>query len=85
MVEALPTGRTGRLPPPWVWWDNFAIPPAAVPPGGTTQVSGYVKMITRFVDYAGVYVLHCHILGHEDRGMMQLVQVVTTDAGMEHH
>jgi FtsP/CotA-like multicopper oxidase with cupredoxin domain len=47
-----------------VWWDNFAIP-----------TGGYVKILTRFVDFTGIYVLHCHILGHEDRGMMQMVQV----------
>ena len=29
----------------------------------------------RFVDFAGQYVLHCHILAHEDRGMMMMVQV----------
>ncbi len=62
-----------RLPSPWVWWDNFAIPKG-----------GYVKMLTRFVDFAGMYVLHCHILGHEDRGMMQLVQVVSNTTNMEH-
>jgi FtsP/CotA-like multicopper oxidase with cupredoxin domain len=68
-----------KLPRPWVWWDNFAIPPAAVPPDSTDGklVSGYFKMLTRFVDFTGMYVLHCHILGHEDRGMMQLVQVCT--------
>lgn len=74
-----------RLPTPWVWWDDFAIPPAATPPGGTAQVSGYVKMRTRFVDYTGMYVLHCHILGHEDRGMMQLVQVVSNTTNITHH
>lgn len=73
------------LPTPWIWWDDFAIPPAAVPPGGTTQVSGYVKILSRFVDYTGMYVLHCHILGHEDRGMMQLVQVVTNTTNVGHH
>jgi FtsP/CotA-like multicopper oxidase with cupredoxin domain len=52
------------LQPPYVWWDAFAIP-----------VSGYFKMRTRFVDFTGLYVQHCHILAHEDRGMMQLVQV----------
>jgi FtsP/CotA-like multicopper oxidase with cupredoxin domain len=62
-----------RLPRPWVWWDNFAIPKG-----------GYVKMLTRFVDFTGMYVLHCHILGHEDRGMMQLVQVVTNTTTMTH-
>lgn len=82
-----------RLPAPWVWWDNFAIPPPAVPPDSTDGkvVSGYFKMLSRFVDFTGMYVLHCHILGHEDRGMMQLVQTCadaktcpkTTDLG--HH
>jgi FtsP/CotA-like multicopper oxidase with cupredoxin domain len=65
-----------KLPAPWIWWDNFAIPQAAVPPDSTDGkvVSGYFKMLSRFVDFTGMYVLHCHILGHEDRGMMQLVQ-----------
>lgn len=77
-----------RLPTPWIWWDDFAIPPAAVPPNspsGTPAVSGYVKILTRFVDYTGMYVLHCHILGHEDRGMMQLVQVITNTTNVGHH
>jgi FtsP/CotA-like multicopper oxidase with cupredoxin domain len=30
----------------------------------------------RFDDYSGAYVLHCHFLGHEDRGMMWNVQTV---------
>lgn len=62
-----------KLPRPWVWWDNFAIPPG-----------GYVKTLSRFVDFTGMYVLHCHILGHEDRGMMQLVEVVTNTTNMTH-
>lgn len=35
-----------------------------------------VKVRTRYVRYIGKYVLHCHILPHEDLGMMQLVEVV---------
>jgi FtsP/CotA-like multicopper oxidase with cupredoxin domain len=66
-------GNPVRLPRPWVWWDNFAIP-----------TGGYVKMLTRFMDFTGMYVLHCHILGHEDRGMMQLVQVISNRTTMEH-
>ncbi|MEE4379584.1 MAG: multicopper oxidase domain-containing protein, partial [Candidatus Competibacteraceae bacterium] len=31
---------------------------------------------SRFPDYVGEYVNHCHILLHEDNGMMQLVEVV---------
>jgi FtsP/CotA-like multicopper oxidase with cupredoxin domain len=77
-----------KLPRPWVWWDDFAIPPAAPPKGspqGTPPVSGYVKFLSRFVDFTGMYVLHCHILGHEDRGMMQLVQVISNTTDMDHH
>jgi FtsP/CotA-like multicopper oxidase with cupredoxin domain len=77
-----------KLPRPWVWWDDFAIPPAAVPPGspaGTAPVSGHVKFLSKFVDFTGMYVLHCHILGHEDRGMMQLVQVISNTTDMDHH
>jgi FtsP/CotA-like multicopper oxidase with cupredoxin domain len=62
------------LPTPWVWWDNIAIPPG-----------GYVKILSRFVDFTGMYVLHCHILGHEDRGMMQLVQVISNSTLLGHH
>jgi len=32
-------------------------------------------MRSRFVDYTGMYVTHCHILAHEDRGMMTVVEV----------
>ena len=44
--------------------------------GNPIQVPGYFKMRSRFVDYPGQYVIHCHILAHEDRGMMNIVQVV---------
>ena len=41
-------------------------------------------MRTRFVDFTGKYVLHCHILIHEDRGMMQLIEVVTNRTPYTH-
>ena len=31
---------------------------------------------TRYERYIGEYVLHCHILDHEDQGMMQNVEIV---------
>ena len=70
-----------------VWWDVFPIPsgigatdangnPINDPKTGTQViVPGYFKMRSRFVDYTGQYVIHCHILAHEDRGMMTIVQV----------
>ena len=67
-------GVAVKLPAPWIWWDNFAIPPG-----------GYVKILSKFVDFTGKFVLHCHILDHEDRGMMQLVQVVSNMTNMKHN
>ena len=70
-----------------IWWDVFPIPDATTVPGTTTVVPGYFKMRTRFVDYAGSYVLHCHILAHEDRGMMLAVNLATNPSmiQMQHH
>jgi FtsP/CotA-like multicopper oxidase with cupredoxin domain len=48
-------------------------------------VPGYFKMRSRFVDYAGYYVLHCHILAHEDRGMMTIVEVAPSRTPYSHH
>lgn len=49
---------------PWVWMDTIAIPP------GTPQAPQSVLLRQRYEDFTGGYVLHCHFLGHEDRGMM---------------
>ncbi|HVQ77335.1 MAG TPA: multicopper oxidase domain-containing protein [Candidatus Binatia bacterium] len=37
---------------------------------------GSITIRSRFLDYTGEYVIHCHFLGHEDRGMMIGVQTV---------
>lgn len=42
-----------------------------------------VEILQRFEDYTGGYVLHCHFLGHEDRGMMQNVQTVCPPGGTD--
>lgn len=42
--------------------------------------SGYTLYVrTRYERYIGEYVLHCHILDHEDQGMMQNVRVMLPD------
>jgi len=33
-------------------------------------------IFTRYEDYIGAFVYHCHILDHEDQGMMEIVEVV---------
>jgi FtsP/CotA-like multicopper oxidase with cupredoxin domain len=38
--------------------------------------NGEVVIRTRFLDFTGRFVYHCHILGHEDAGMMGVVEVV---------
>lgn len=56
------------------WQDTMAIPTAAkegvIPPGSFT-------MLSRFTRFTGKFVIHCHILDHEDQGMMQAVEVVS--------
>lgn len=60
----------------FVWQDVVTIPAAVISPDGKTITPGRVRIRHRFVDFTGTFVLHCHILAHEDRGMMQLVRVV---------
>jgi FtsP/CotA-like multicopper oxidase with cupredoxin domain len=35
-----------------------------------------VDIYTRYLDYVGKFVVHCHFLDHEDLGMMEIVEVV---------
>lgn len=44
----------------------------------TTNVPphGSITIRTRFLDFTGKYVYHCHLLFHEDNGMMGIVEVV---------
>jgi len=72
---------------PQIWWDVFPIPSGNT--YGTDNVPGFFRMRSRFVDFPGQYVIHCHILAHEDRGMMAIVQLVPAGAKkpmlMRHH
>lgn len=54
-------------------------------PDNKASTPGYVKIRSKFVDFTGNYVLHCHILAHEDRGMMQLVRVIDGKTPLKHH
>jgi FtsP/CotA-like multicopper oxidase with cupredoxin domain len=70
-----------------VWWDVFPIPSGRTFTSGTTTVNipGHFRMRSRFVDYSGYFVLHCHILAHEDRGMMTVVEVTPIQTPYSHH
>lgn len=60
----------------FVWQDVIAIPAAQISSDGTKINPGRVIIRQRYPDFHGTFVLHCHILAHEDRGMMQLVRIV---------
>ena len=78
----------GKQPPQeknFVWQDVIAIPPRATDVNTQKEENGYVRIRHRFVDFPGSYVLHCHMLAHEDRGMMQLVRVIPGNSGVPHH
>ena len=52
--------------------------PPAVPLWRDTVVvprNGSVTLRSRFLDFAGKTVLHCHMLNHETLGMMQVVEI----------
>ena len=74
----------------FLWQDVIAIPPAKISTTQitdpvskkvlTTQITnvtpGRIRIRQTYPDFTGTFVLHCHILAHEDRGMMQLVRIV---------
>src|ERR1700674_3318002 len=96
-VPAKQVQKPGEQTQNLIWWDVFPIPSGAkLPVPGTKDpndptkpmtipVPGYFKMRSRFVDYAGYYVIHCHILAHEDRGMMTIVEVAPLRSPYSHH
>ncbi|MDJ0736279.1 MAG: multicopper oxidase domain-containing protein [Nostocaceae cyanobacterium] len=69
-----------------VFSDTIAMPPTYAPdsanrdnPYGVPQVDGIpseIKILMNFKDFPGSYVNHCHILFHEDAGMMTTVRVI---------
>jgi FtsP/CotA-like multicopper oxidase with cupredoxin domain len=58
------------------WHDTFLIPKGQKNNQTGVITPGYFKLLTHYEDFDGRFVLHCHILTHEDQGMMQLVDIV---------
>lgn len=56
-----------------VWKDTIFVP------AGET-----VRLRTRYQRYIGGFVLHCHILPHEDLGMMEAVEIVPPGSAHDH-
>jgi FtsP/CotA-like multicopper oxidase with cupredoxin domain len=61
--------------------DRNGRPPAPLEAGRKDTVllwpGDRVRIIARFVDYTGIYMYHCHMLEHEDDGMMGQFEVVS--------
>jgi spore coat protein A len=64
--------RNGRTPPPWERGleDTWRLDPGE-----------RVRVMARFTDYTGVFMVHCHMLDHEDDGLMAQFAVVKGSAG----
>ena len=59
--------RNGKPPAPW---EDCLKETFLMDAGETLLVAG------RFSDYAGKYVIHCHMLDHEDHGLMSQFEIV---------
>ena len=59
--------RNGKPPPPW---EDCLKETFFVSPGETIMVAGH------FSDFTGKYVIHCHMLDHEDHGLMSQFETV---------
>jgi FtsP/CotA-like multicopper oxidase with cupredoxin domain len=59
--------QTNRSP---IWLDVLPLPTS------TATDTAYVLIRQQYTEFPGWYVMHCHILGHEEQGMMQVLQVV---------
>jgi FtsP/CotA-like multicopper oxidase with cupredoxin domain len=75
-VHFVPLSLNGR-PVPRYWLDTLTIPPAAQRPGGGAAVPSRSVVLVDFRDpiIRGTFVFHCHLLDHEDGGMMAKIIV----------
>jgi len=70
-----PTTGERRGPEQWSV-DNANAPAPTQQADGSVIQPGILAIRTRFDDYTGLFVMHCHRLNHEDNGLMALVSVI---------
>ncbi|NNJ18999.1 multicopper oxidase domain-containing protein [Pseudomonas putida CSV86] len=59
-----------------VWKDTLFVKPGVKNKADPNKLDYYTVYVnTRYERYIGEFVLHCHILDHEDQGMMQNVRI----------
>jgi FtsP/CotA-like multicopper oxidase with cupredoxin domain len=61
------TKRNGKVLSPPLWRDTYVL---------TKSAGDTITFESNFVDYAGEFVEHCHVVAHEDLGMMSAIEVV---------
>ena len=76
-VHFVPMSVNGTATAVRTWLDTVDVPPRTRTRAGKT-VPGRVRLIVDFRDpvVRGTFVYHCHILDHEDRGMMAKIRVI---------
>lgn len=70
-VNPVMVTRINGAPVEPYWVDTFGMPI-----NGTAANPTSITFRTRFDDYRGPTVMHCHMLVHEDMGMMQMIDIV---------
>jgi FtsP/CotA-like multicopper oxidase with cupredoxin domain len=65
-VQRVEPGPNGRNVTAAVWKDTLLLP---------FDESAQIVARSRYTRFTGEFVLHCHILGHEDSGMMERVKI----------
>ena len=68
---------TGLKTGPEMWGiDNANVPAPTLGPNEQVIQTGNLSLRSKFEDYTGLFVQHCHRLNHEDNGLMTLVNVI---------
>ncbi|WP_091963771.1 multicopper oxidase family protein [Bradyrhizobium shewense] len=66
-VEREEPAKDGKMQQAKLWKDTIILPAGGQPKP--------IVIRSRYLDYEGEFVMHCHILGHEDMGMMERVKI----------
>ena len=72
-----PDGSLPNVTSPQPWYQDVVnIPPAILDIAGNVVAAGSVVFRYKPIEFTGAYVYHCHILPHEDSGMMALITTI---------
>lgn len=69
---------TGSMGEQWVWKDTLRTPMVTDTPPVNPAI-----LKSRYTVFTGAFVQHCHVLNHEDQGMMQVVEIRPSDADLK--